>query len=454
VSGLPPEGTRVSHRRRWLLCTALLCTGAGRSDEVVSNRTTVGVDGIYAQVTGEGSINGLLDERLKAELFETDTMTGTFYLRGRLRYSFDDPGRFDSSRVRDLRLSIQSGEWEVDLGRTPIDGGFRLVDGVKATRAVGPWRLGGWAGAGVDPYTTLPAARFGGGPVVSYIASDLNIQAIGEVLVGADGLDRLSAATSVLWDPTQQVNVSSRLDLQYGGPQQPISIADASVTTSVLMTDDVRVYGMYDGYSSFAYLWGEKQDPWVQRFSQRVETIDPEWAFSQDSLDDTMYHLFGAGARWTPERWDFRLRSRARYHTLPERRYARMTVHEGYRGLLGGRLDLAVQQTWLYWGARHGGELALIYAYRPFPERPLEIDGSFMGGLKGLHDDPTVLGPYSYSDVFLGWMAPDGQWMLSGGYAYMNALDLELWDHHHQGIVRLTWSGHRDRDRDRDREQR
>ena len=311
---------------------------------------------------------------------------------------------------------------------------------------MGPWQLGGWAGAGADPYTTLPGARFGGGPVLRYVQPKLYVQAIGEVLSGADGLDRASAAGTLLWDPTQRVNVSSRLDLQYAGPQRPISIADASVATSVYLTDDLRVFGLYDAYSSFAYLWGEKQDPWVQRFSQRVETIDPEWAFSQDALDDSMYHLFGAGTRWTPERWDFRVRARGRYHALPDRRYARLTFHEGYRGLLSGRLDLAVQQTWLYWGARHGGELAAIYAVRPLPESPLEIDGTVMGGLKGLHDDPSVLGPYTYADVFVGWLSEDGQWLLSAGYAYMNAMDLERWDHHHQGIGRLTWTGRRDRE--------
>lgn len=431
-------------RRVHLILPGLLVfgTGAGRDDEVLRNRTTVGVDLVHITSTGDSAVGGLLDEKLQAEVFNGTATSGTLLLNGRLRYSFES-GLFDDTRVRDLRLHLDNPTWEADFGRIPVDGGFRLVDGTRIlARAGDRWKIGGWLGSGVSPYTTLPSARFGGGPIAEFQSDKLRLDLLGEVLVGGQGLDKLSGVAALQYDPTRRVNLSSRLDLQYGGPNQPLSIADASVFLGVQAHDRVRFDLLYDGYSSYAYLWSEKQDPSVTRFAQNAVSIDPNLVFAADELDNSMYHLTGGGVRWRPTDWglDLRATTRYRYHALPDRRYTRFTLHQGVIGLAGGKLDLAVQESYLYWGGRPGWQATLLAFAEPFGESGVALDGSVQYGVKALLDDLSVPGPYLYADGFVDWMAPNSQWMLSAGYGYSRALDLELWDQEHALIGRVTWN--------------
>jgi len=419
----------------------VLGTGAGK-EEVVRNRTTVGVDLTHAATTGDTATGVLLDEKLQAEIFDGGKVDGSLFVNGRLRYGLEDQ-RYDDSRVRDLRLHLDGPNWEADFGRIPVDGGFRLVDGTRLLGHVGDrWKLGAWAGSGVSPYTTLPSARFGGGPIAQFQGDRLRMDFLGEVLVGDLGLDKLSGVASMHWDPTRRINLSSRLDLQYGGPDRPLSIADASVFLWVQAHDRVRFDLLYDGYSSYAYLWSEKQDPSVTRFAQNAVGIDPNLVFAVDELDDSMYHLTGGSVRWKPTDWglDLRATARYRYHALPERQYSRFTLHQGVTGMLDGRLDVAVQESYLYWGGRPGWHATGLVFAEPFGETGVALDGSIQYGVKPLLDNTYIPGPYLYADGFVDWMAPNARWMLSAGYGYSRALDLEIWDQEHSAIARITWN--------------
>ncbi len=436
----------MSHRLPLAVGLLALGTGAGGGDEVLRNRVTLGADFGISPVADEAVAGGgMIDERLRATVIDGDGLTGTVFVKARLRYQLsEEAARWENSRVREVRLNLDGGGWELDLGRIPVDRGLRLVDGAMGMASVGGgWWVGAYAGAGADPYTTLPGARFGGGPVLRYAGDRASWQTTGEVMFATGGLDRLAVASDAQVELTERVEVSARVDVQHRGAAMPLALADGMVVLSARPVDDLRLSALYDAYSSLAYLVTEKQDPSITRFDARAVTLDPELAAIADALDDTLYQLTGASARYTPTVGSLRLNLRAvgryRYHVEPDNRFARASLEEGLMGIGGGRLDLTLTQSALQWGGSLGTTGGALVYFEPAPELGLALDASVEVGLKPLREDPSILGSQLYVDGYLDWISNDGRFIVSAGYAFTRVLDFDLWDDYHAGIARITW---------------
>ncbi len=438
-----------------LVAAALwLCVSpAYGGDEVLRNRLTLGADMRYAAQGEEPAWGMLLNERMRAQVVKSSSLEGQFLFNGRMSYQIGEEAKWDETRVRDARIHLDHADWEADFGRIPIDGGSRIVDGARVLAVIGErWRLGAWAGSGADPYTTLPLGRYGGGPELRYQSDTLSWITVGEVMVAPEGLDRASVVSTAMMDPSRVTDLSARLDLQYSGPQRPISIADAALFVSTRPTPKLRLDALYDGYSSYTYLATEKQDPALTRFERRALAVDPGTDNPQDTLDTSMYHLFGGGVRWTEplaqSSLELGTRLRYRWHPLIDRQYGRATLRQGLRGMAGGHVDLAFEQSASFWGGRPGWDAMVLGFFEPFERSAIAFDGSVQLGIKPLLDRPDVMGSYQYADLFMDWLSPDGLWMVSAGYGYSRVLDLELWDQHHAVLARVTWNLRLQRERD------
>ena len=432
-----------------------LTSQARAGGEVFRNRLTLGADLAYSPQAEDPAVGMLLSERMRAEILQKSDLEGEFLLNGRLSYQLGEQTHWDETRVRDARIHLEDSAWEGDFGRIPVDGGSRLVDGARVLAAVGErWKIGAWAGSGADPYSTLPLGRYGGGPEVRYQADHATFIGLGEVLVAPEGLDRASLVATLYADPTRALDISSRLDVQYAGPTRVISIADAALFVSGRATPTVRLDALYDGYSSYTYLATEKQDPALTRFQQRAQVANPGDANPQDSLDTSMYHLFGGGASWTPEMGvqtlELGTKLRYRWHPVFARQYGRGTLRQGVRGLAAGRMDLTVEESVSQWGSRLGWDALIIGFAEPFDKVAMALDASVQAGLKPFLERPELMGSFIYADVFVDWLSPDGDWLVSAGYGYTRVLDLELWDQQHAVLARVTWNLRVDRRDDRD----
>lgn len=424
----------------------LAAPAARAGDEVGRQKLTVGGDMAFSPTTDEGfAVGGLIDERLWATVIDGDAIEGQVFLKARLRYQLsEEVSRWENSRVREARLHLDGGGWQLDVGRIGVDHGMRLVDGVQGLASLGGgWWAGAYGGAGADPYTTLPGVRFGGGPVIRYEGDAVQWQALGELMVAPGGLDRAAFVTDARVEVSDAVEVSARVDLQHRGPTQPISLADGVVFLIVHPpVDGLRLDAFYDAYSSLAYLTTEKQDPSITRFDARAFAADPELAAVADTLDDTLYHLVGASARYRPRIGGANLHLRAtgryRYHPDPAVRFARGTLEQGVVGVGGGRLDVTVAENVLQWGGTLGYSAAGFLYLEPFPEAGIALDASAEVGLKPLLDS-AILAPQIYADGYLDWITPDGRFILSGGYALTVLMDFDVWDQNHAGMLRVTW---------------
>lgn len=413
---------------------------ADAADDAFRNRLTAGADLWVSPWAESGGIRLLLSDKMTAPILQKSPLDGAFLFNGRLsaRLNEENP-RWSESRLRDARIHLESDGTEWDLGRFPLDGGARIVDGIQGLGSLGEHvQIGAWAGAGADPYTTVPLGRYGGGPVVRVDAERVRVQAIGEAMVAPEGLDRLSGILTLDADPTRSVDLGSRLDVQYSGPDRPVSLADAFVTVVARPTDDLSLDVLYDAYSSFTYLTTEKQDPALSRFEQRAQAFDPELALLQSTLDPTLYHLVGGGLRWSPSRLTLGLLGRYRYHELPDNRYARVSLHEGLVGLAGGGLDLSFDQNLVLWNSSLGGDGVISAFVQPFESSSLAFDASTQLGAKPFEDRPDVLYSYFYGDLFVDWISPEMRWVIAGGYGFTRVLDLDRWDDNHMLMVRLT----------------
>jgi hypothetical protein len=432
-----------------LLLPGLAAGGEGQTNVSFRNRLSVGAWTDVAQTTGDASLKLVVAERMRWVAFDGPLTTVTVLVDGRFGFQLLHRDPIDGVRVRALGARVRVGGLTIDAGRFRVrHGGHRLVDGVQLVGDFGKgFELGFWSGAAPDPWTTAPAARFGGGPVVAWTHRMAQVHLVGELLGGpaTQGLDRASALLTARVEPLPWLEARGRLDLQYGGRFQPVSLADGALLVDLTPLPTLDLGLFYDAYSSQAYLGSEQRNPRVSRFESRAVAQglldDPTIPQDGDKLDPTVSHLFGLSARWRarPEQpaaapWvggDVRYR----HHAFEQRRYARGTLRGGVRGIRS-RLDLSAEATVLWWGGAVRGEAAILAWLEPDKGRWLALDASLRLGLEQSEDGRTV--PSLYADLFVDLDLPAGL-LLSAGYRFTSDLDLDRWNAAHAAMLRLSW---------------
>jgi hypothetical protein len=393
----------------WWSPTAAL---AADRDEVTTSvgAQTAGVLGL----PGGSDLDLILGER-------ADWRLGTLGPEGDARLVLDgqftvDPAGttnvWERNRVASLAVSVRSGGWLLDLGRTPVrEGGPRLVDGVQVARQSGRWIVGGWAGAAPDLFTTRPAARFGGGPSVSRVGRTLRAGGSLEVLAAPDGLDRVGALVSGAWSAAPVLEVSTRADLQVTDASGTPGLADGALAARWQPRDGVTLGAVYDAFSTLRYLSTDALDPDRQRFTDRLlagGVVDP----TLFQADPRLYHLAGLDARWAGGGGGAVIPHvsasvRARWHPDPELRYARGGP---VVGVSTERVDVSADAQLQSTEDGLREEVGLTAVVDVVPSGLASVDGSVR-----LLLDPTWGGPGFYSDLFVDVIGTGAVVVVAGG---------------------------------------
>ncbi len=392
--------------------------------------TGVGVQGVYSPPAQQGELDLVLSERLRWTLWEQEQTT--LQLRADARFTVDPfrGTKVETARVRELGVHLSTGELAVDLGRSPVAyGGPRLVDGVQLHKGLGPaWTVGFWAGEAPDLYTTRPAPRFGGGPILVYQLERHQISLVGEVLTSDAGFDRAGLLLQGRTALNRRIWVDTRLDLQTVSEGTPL--ADAAVFLRYQPSPSLRIGAFYDAHSTWRYLSTQDRDPALQRFASRSQELGLSEDIPQDSLDPTLYQLVGLSGRWdSTGRLSLQLEGRYRHHALADRRYARVGPRVGFQAT--DELLLTVDAFALYASEETRTELGVTAWYQP--DRPFAVDGSARLLLS------PQLDPGFYADGFVSWVAPGPGLSVAAGLFTHGQSDSGFTDTAVGGLARLTW---------------
>lgn len=391
----------------------------------------------------------ILGESLTARLLRRGGWTLELLAAGRLNLrTTEERTRFDDARVRALGLRLRSDRVELDLGRVSLAGGvWRLVDGAQVRAQLGRGvYLGAWAGLSPDPWTTAPALRYGGGPLLGWRGERGELSALGEILSTADGLDRVSGVVAGRVEFGTVAEIEALVDLQSGGKDAPVVLSDATLRARFDPVEPLRIDLVYDAWSSWSYLVSTARDPALTRFEARSRAaLDDPW-IQQDTYDPTVYHMVGATFSWRHEllrpegvRFQLDLIGRYRHHDDPLRRHARAGLRANLTGLAGGRVDLGLGQAYLWWSDEPATEtMASVWAALD-PHARLALDSSATLIVQPHDGGAGTWGPSIYADLFLDGYLGDGV-TLALGYALSNSQDLDRWDVWHGLIGRVGWS--------------
>ncbi|MEZ4237551.1 MAG: hypothetical protein R3F59_15675 [Myxococcota bacterium] len=377
--------------------------------------TSVGAQGFRAEAIGAQSADILLGQRVRWGVGDH----GQALVDGRFLVSPGAELPFDESRVRQLGYALEVPSLELLVGRHPVvAGGRRLVDGVQAVARPGQAHaaaLGAWAGLVPDEFTTAPTTRFGAGPVLGYEVPVASVWAVGDLVVGAGGVQRLAALTTTRAELGSRYQADGRLDWVFQDGAGGSGLADGAVTLLARPTAGVRFDGLYNAYSTLLYQSRASTDPRVQRFSQRIETLGLTEGITQDFIDPTLHHLLGAGARFAATgaiRPYFRAQARTQLHRDPAERYSRVGAGTGLGGLADDRLEFGVDGNLLWIDGEQGGDAGVSLLIEPVPDAVVAIDTS----ARLLFDPGDFQGaPGGYVDLFVDVAARSGTTVSAGG---------------------------------------
>jgi hypothetical protein len=430
----------------------LLFCGPARGAEppVLNQRVSVGVAGLWSHATGGVDLDLLLAERLRWEALRRPDVR--LRVLADARFAFDLVGKprltatwsaLEWGRVRRLGVEIETPAMTLQLGRHPVHrGGFRLVDGVQLiTRPKPHWEVGLWGGLAPDAVSTMPALRFGGGPLAALTLSWLQVSLAGEILGTPAGLDRLGALIQGRLSLDPHLELHARADLQVPDGRGGGALVDAAVFLRGRPHRSLDLELLYDAYSSVRYLRSVDRDPAARRFALRAEALGLTEGVPQELNDPTIHHLVGFSGRWRPGLDAARLRPtlgldlRYRHHAEPARRFARASLRGGLLGI-GDRLDLLLDGGVLMVDRRPRGELGLSALLELGRQRLVALDGS--ARLSLLPGDEGGVAPAWYGDLFVDVLTPFGLVLAAGIYGEGLSVP-QGWDVAVGGLARVTW---------------
>ncbi|MCO4744935.1 MAG: hypothetical protein KC912_09100 [Proteobacteria bacterium] len=423
----------------WLL--AILSASWAQSESRDYARVTTGLIGEVGHAVEEPALEWYSGARLRLNLGGEEQSWGQFRFAGRAGIRLiDEPGEgmIDRARIRELAVYTEPGP-ALTFGRfAPEGGGFRLIDGAAATVKFGDgWRVGGFAGEAPDPFSTIPAARFGGGPTLHYDGKNTSFDLLGEVLVAAAGLDRASAVVDVRHDVTDWLRLSSRADLLFGDAAHPVRPADLRAQAQTRL-GDARVTAGWRAWSAAALLLTNERDPALTRWARRSTGL--EQALEIGALDERVHHQVELSARVPVQVGadavhNLTFSGSYRPGEVGEQTYGVARVGWTAAGLFGRPLDLTLQQHAYQWGGGPG-----IYSSAQLVWEPLErlaFDGSIAGGWRG-QDGRKEWTPTAYGDLFVDVFGV-GHFSFAGGYSFVNGLGRYRWDTNHTLLARVSW---------------
>ena len=398
-----------------------------------SNRawTGVGVQGIYSVPEGrvQGEMDVILSERLRWGLYEGDALAVQARVDGR---SMVDPFRgttVESARVSELGVHLSSDHWAVDLGRSPVlYGGPRLVDGVQVLHNAESWSAGFWLGEAPDLFTTRPAKRGGGGPILVYALDRHQVSLVGEFLTSDAGFDRAGVLVQSRSSLGRRLFVDTRVDLQTVNQGTPI--ADAAVFVRFQPSPSLRLMGFYDAHSTWRYQATQERDLAIQRFDKRSQTLGLSEDIPTDSPDPTLYQLVGGTVRWDDQgAVHLQLDARYRHHALADRRYARVGPRLGIQA--NDALLVTVDAFALYANEAIRYELGVTAWYQS--ERPVALDGSARLLLSEQRE------PGFYADGFVNWIVEERDLGVAAGVYTLGQTTDSFTDTAFGGLARVSW---------------
>lgn len=346
-----------------------------------------------------------LAERLRWTVAGTPTSVTATRLLADARFTIDPTGGdppFEWSAVRQLGAEWSRPGWVLRLGRNAVtQGGPRLYDGAELLLRPGEaWDVGFWAGLAPDVFTTRPALRPGGGPVVAYASSRFQASIAGDVTTSVGevtGLDRVGVLSMVRATADRAAEVAGRVDLELVGAEG-FRLVDGSVVGVLTPTDWFRADALYNAFSSYLYQNTTDLDPDLRRFAQRAAFqgtgID---AVAVDTRDPSLNHVVGGAVLFEPRLDDdaprLKITVRNRFHPDPANRYFRLNPQAGVVRL-GSALDVLVD-----------GNLLLV------PIDPLD---SLRDPARGSQWDVGLIGTFFPGEGSVG---------LDGSFRYVNAPD-------------------------------
>jgi len=412
-------------------------------DAKLRQRFSLGAYGEQSLVNGWGGVDIVLDERLRApiQIGSTDV---EFRFTGRFGGGINEESSLSHTRVREVALALKPADWELELGRfTPVGGGYHLVDGAQALRKLGGgWRLGLWGGTAPDPYTTLPAGRFGGGPVATLERDRLWVELGSELLMASGGVDRAAIIGAVRGDPSRSLELGARADMEVADFSGKLRPSELQATARWHLSDATSLDLYYDAYSSQVYLLTADRDPALTHYASRWAGLEQGW-IARD-VDDTVYHAVGGGLDHhidLGEAWADTLlvgvRGRARTSVGGPTGGSYVRLFAGLPDAMDGRVDLRLEQQVLSWGGALDLETIGSLWFDALPSKGLSVDSSVQVGWRRF-DPNGKIAPSTWADVYVDWMA-NRRFQFAAGYRFGNSLDLYEWDTSQAMMARVTW---------------
>jgi len=315
-------------------------------------RTSAGATAGWAPQAAASDVDLLVGERFRITAIDGDDFALRLLADARFTVDPDGEPTLEYHRVSQLGTSLDGQSWRLDLGRHPVrHGGPRLVDGAQVLFEPGDFEVGGWAGLAPDLFTTLPRLRPGGGPILGWSRSQLGATVVGEVVFADTGeVDRAGVLATARASRDRLLDLFSRVDMELAGPAEP-HLADAQALVLIRPWTTTRFDLLYNAFSSLRYQRTAALDPTLQRFEQRLLDLGLQLGIQQDTVDPTINHLVGGGARWRSPSADltpfFGATGRYRHHLNPLNRYARLTPHVGIGMPAAGWLELTTDANYI-----------------------------------------------------------------------------------------------------------
>ncbi|MCO4768679.1 MAG: hypothetical protein KDA24_01520 [Deltaproteobacteria bacterium] len=383
-----------------------------------------------------------LSDRLRLVIpNETTGITTSVLFAGRVGLR-PATGSVDRLRIRALGVRLETPKWRAELGRSAvIDGGWRLVDGVQfLARPKGFFEVGGWLGEMPDIWTTSPAPRFGGGPILRWRGRMVQVGFVGEVGGGAQGIDRLAGRLTGRFEFKKLIDVAGRMEIEAGGQGAPVRFSELGLGTTFTPVKVLRVRVGWSMHAGHSWLQGVQRDPSLVRWWQRTTGAAPTAPTPWDLATDGPTHQILGSVQLKPLVGEvplrFALRARYNHRTVERERSARVTLEGGAYSLGGGRLDLLATGGALRWSGRWRAELGLRGWLAPDPSGPLSIEAEVRMWV-GANEHGTVV-PTVATDLWLDVLTPIGV-TVAAGYRFDNDLDLDRWNAAHTVLLRASW---------------
>lgn len=418
---------------------------AGVPEESNLSATSVGAQFWQSSAlagTGKSQdVDILLGQRLRWTLKQTEAMAIRFRTDARFTLGPGDQPFLERHRVRQLGASLITRSFTLDVGRNPIQqGGPRLVDGLQfVAHTSSRLDIGAWGGLAPDLFTTLPRARYGGGPIIAYAASRLQASVVGEFLIGGGSLDRAGVLAQGRISAARTLEVSGRLDLDLASIDG-LHLQDSQVYARWSPGDTTNVDLFWDAFSSYRYRNTENLDPDIQRFALRLRPNDLRLdAVLQDCLEPKVAQAVGTNLRLRPERGDTGLQAglKGRYRfggkedfqlvgqAEPKcgfddiNTFVRVNPMVGLAGLpIAGTMDLSIDANYYVIDGKTQYDAGFILFWEPSDQGTFAFDTSYRL-LINPYDAAKNPGGYDapghYVDVFVDLVIPNADFMLGTG---------------------------------------